>query len=67
MVTQGSGVVINMSSICSSLKGAERRFAYGTTKGAVIGEFCPQEGVCKIPVPKWSDLGDALVSQFRNR
>ena len=26
-----------MSSICSSLKGAERRFAYGTTKGAVIG------------------------------
>ena len=64
MVTQGSGVVINMSSICSSLKGvqkeffvncfhvknicinklkliwilgAERRFAYGTSKGAVIG------------------------------
>lgn len=37
MVNQGSGVIINMSSICSSLKGAERRFAYGTTKGAVIG------------------------------
>ena len=37
MVTKGSGVIINMSSICSSLKGAERRFAYGTTKGAVIG------------------------------
>jgi len=37
MVTQGSGVIINMSSICSSLKGAERRFAYGTSKGAVIG------------------------------
>jgi 2-keto-3-deoxy-L-fuconate dehydrogenase len=37
MVAQGSGVIINMASICSSLKGAERRFAYGTTKGAVIG------------------------------
>jgi len=37
MVSQKSGVVINMSSICSSLKGAARRFAYGTTKGAVIG------------------------------
>lgn len=37
MVAVGSGVVINMASICSSLRGAERRFAYGTTKGAVIG------------------------------
>merc|ERR1712203_587279 len=37
MVSQKSGVIINMASICSSLKGAERRFAYGTTKGAVIG------------------------------
>ena len=37
MVAQKNGVVINMSSICSSLKGAERRFAYGTTKAAVIG------------------------------
>merc|ERR1712141_274269 len=37
MVVQKSGVIINMASICSSLKGAERRFAYGTTKGAVIG------------------------------
>ena len=37
MVSQKYGVIINMASICSSLKGAERRFAYGTTKGAVIG------------------------------
>ena len=37
MVAAGSGVVINMASICSSIKAAERRFAYGTTKGAVIG------------------------------
>ena len=37
MVSQKSGVIVNMASICSSIKGAERRFAYGTTKGAVIG------------------------------
>ena len=30
--------------------------------GWKIGEFCPQEGACEIPVPKWrwSDLSDAL-------
>ena len=27
-----------------------------------IGEFCPQEGACEIPVPKQSDQGDALFS-----
>jgi len=31
------GSVINMSSVCSSIKGAPNRFAYGTTKAAVIG------------------------------
>ena len=36
MVAVGSGVVINMASICSSKRGAERRFAYGTTKGTVF-------------------------------
>ena len=25
-----------------------------------IGKFCSQEGACEIPVPKWSDQGDAL-------
>lgn len=37
MLTRGKGNIINMSSVCSSIKGAERRFAYGTTKGAVLG------------------------------
>ncbi|XP_070568039.1 dehydrogenase/reductase SDR family member 6-like isoform X1 [Ptychodera flava] len=37
MITQGGGSIINMASICSSLKGAANRCAYGTTKGAVIG------------------------------
>ena len=27
-----------------------------------IGEFCPLEDACKIPVPKCSDQGDTLVS-----
>jgi len=31
------GHIINMSSVCSSIKGAPERFAYGTTKAAVIG------------------------------
>jgi len=31
------GHIINMSSVASSIKGAPERFAYGTTKAAVIG------------------------------
>jgi len=31
------GSIINMSSVCSSIKGAPNRFAYGTTKAAVLG------------------------------
>ncbi|MEO2167106.1 MAG: SDR family oxidoreductase [bacterium] len=37
MIAAGGGSIINMSSIVSSEKGAPNRFAYGTTKGAVIG------------------------------
>ncbi|SDB63156.1 SDR family oxidoreductase [Belnapia rosea] len=37
MLAQGSGVIVNMSSACSSVKGAPNRFLYGTTKAAVIG------------------------------
>lgn len=37
MIAQGGGTVVNMSSGCSSLKGAPNRFVYGTTKAAVIG------------------------------
>ena len=37
MVARGRGSIINMSSIVSSLKGAPNRFAYTTTKAAVIG------------------------------
>lgn len=37
MIERGAGSIVNMSSICSSVKGIPGRFAYGTTKAAVIG------------------------------
>ncbi len=37
MLAHGSGSIINMSSVASSLKGVPNRFAYTTTKAAVIG------------------------------
>jgi 2-keto-3-deoxy-L-fuconate dehydrogenase len=37
MLQQGSGSIINMASVCSSIKGLPNRFIYGTTKAAVIG------------------------------
>ncbi|MBD0415398.1 SDR family oxidoreductase [Oryzicola mucosus] len=37
MIERGNGAIINMSSVASSIKGVPNRFAYGTTKAAVIG------------------------------
>jgi 2-keto-3-deoxy-L-fuconate dehydrogenase len=37
MIVRGGGSIINMSSICSSIKAVPNRFAYGATKAAVIG------------------------------
>ncbi|MFM1988993.1 MAG: hypothetical protein RJA99_1950 [Pseudomonadota bacterium] len=37
MLAQGGGSIINMASMCSSLKGFANRFAYGASKAAVIG------------------------------
>lgn len=37
MLDQGGGSIINVASVCSSIKGLPNRFAYGTTKAAVIG------------------------------
>ena len=37
MLTQGSGSIINVSSVASSLKGVPNRFAYTASKAAVIG------------------------------
>ncbi|PCD04208.1 NAD(P)-dependent oxidoreductase [Sphingomonas spermidinifaciens] len=37
MLSNGGGSIINMSSVASSIKGVANRFAYCTTKAAVIG------------------------------
>jgi 2-keto-3-deoxy-L-fuconate dehydrogenase len=37
MLAKGSGAILNVSSVVSSIKGAPNRFAYGATKAAVIG------------------------------
>jgi 2-keto-3-deoxy-L-fuconate dehydrogenase len=36
-LARGNGVIINMASAASSIKGVPNRFAYGATKAAVIG------------------------------
>jgi 2-keto-3-deoxy-L-fuconate dehydrogenase len=37
MLEAGGGSIVNLSSVCSSLKGLPNRFVYGTSKAAVIG------------------------------
>ncbi|MDE2226103.1 MAG: SDR family oxidoreductase, partial [Xanthomonadaceae bacterium] len=37
MLARGHGSIVNMASAASSVKGVPNRFAYGTTKAAVIG------------------------------
>lgn len=37
MVARGGGAILNMSSVASSVKAVPNRFAYATTKAAVIG------------------------------
>ena len=37
MLAKGEGCIINMASVASSIKGVPSRFAYSTTKAAVIG------------------------------
>ena len=37
MIAAGGGSIINMSSVCSSVKGLPNRFVYGASKAAVVG------------------------------
>lgn len=37
MLSKGGGSIINMASVCSSLKGLPNRFIYGASKAAVVG------------------------------
>ena len=58
MQAKGGGSIVNMSSACSSVKGAPNRFLYGTTKAAVVGltksiatEYVGQGSRCKCLCP----------------
>jgi 2-keto-3-deoxy-L-fuconate dehydrogenase len=37
MIKSSGGSIVNLASVCSSIKGLPNRFVYGTTKAAVIG------------------------------
>jgi 2-keto-3-deoxy-L-fuconate dehydrogenase len=37
MIAAGGGSIINMASVCSSMKGLPNRFIYGASKAAVLG------------------------------
>ncbi len=37
MLEKGAGVIVNMSSVASSISGVPNRFVYGTTKAALLG------------------------------
>jgi 2-keto-3-deoxy-L-fuconate dehydrogenase len=37
MLAAGGGSIVNIASVCSSIKGLPNRFVYGTSKAAVIG------------------------------
>ncbi|KRS19024.1 SDR family oxidoreductase [Roseovarius indicus] len=37
MLERGTGSIVNIASVCSSLRGLPNRFIYGTSKGATIG------------------------------
>lgn len=37
MLERGGGAIVNIASVCSSLRGLQNRFVYGTSKAAVIG------------------------------
>lgn len=68
----GGGSIINMASVCSSVKGLPNRFIYGTSKAAVVGltksvaaDFVGQGIRCNAIAPGTVDtpsLGDRINS-----
>ena len=73
MVSDGSGVIINMASVASSVKGIPNRFVYGTSKAAVIGltkaiaaDFVSQGIRCNAICPgtvETPSLNERMVAQ----
>lgn len=77
MLERGHGSIINMSSALSSIIGAPNRFAYGTTKAAVIGltksvavEYITQGIRCNCICPgtveteSWTERAKALGEEL---
>ena len=72
MLAKGGGSIINMASVCSSLKGLPNRFIYGTSKAAVVGltksvaaDYVGQGIRCNAIAPGTVDtpsLGDRINS-----
>ncbi len=72
MLAQGGGSIINMASVCSSLKGLPNRFIYGASKAAVVGltksvaaDFVSKGIRCNAIAPGTVDtpsLGDRINS-----
>jgi 2-keto-3-deoxy-L-fuconate dehydrogenase len=70
MLEKGRASIINMASVCSSLKGLPNRFAYGASKAAVVGltkgvaaDFVGQGIRCNAIAPGTVDtpsLGDRI-------
>ena len=60
MIERRHGAIVNMSSACSSVKGAPNRFLYGTTKAAVLGltksvaaDYVTRGVRCNAVCPEW--------------
>jgi 2-keto-3-deoxy-L-fuconate dehydrogenase len=70
MLKNGGGSIINMASVCSSVKGLPNRFVYGASKAAVVGltkavaaDFVGQGIRCNAIAPGTVDtpsLGDRI-------
>ena len=73
MVSNGGGVITNMASVASSVKGVPNRFVYGTSKAAVIGltkaiaaDFVSQGIRCNAICPgtvETPSLNERMVAQ----
>lgn len=73
MVQQGNGVILNMSSVASSVTGAPNRFAYGATKAGVIGltkaiaaDYVSQNIRCNVICPGTVD-SPSLQGRMRDQ